>query len=208
MNRRRPLLWLLVLLPALLAAAPARAAILGAADRAELARIVTYLNGLTTLKARFLQVAPDGSLATGTAWLERPGKMRFQYDPPSPLLLVAGHGLFVYYDASLGQTTNLPLFSTPLSILLASKIRLNHSVTVTGLTRRPGQVQVTLERTADPGSGNLTLVFADPPLTLRQWRVVDAQHRETIVTLYNVELGGHFQQNLFTFIDPNFFEKP
>ena len=83
-------------------------------DKADLGRIETYLDGLRTLKARFLQVAPNGALSQGTAWLERPGRMRFQYDPPSPFLLVAGHGLVVFHDRSLNQTSNIPIGRTPL----------------------------------------------------------------------------------------------
>ena len=63
-----------------------------------MARITTYLDGLRTMKAHFLQVAPSGAITQGTVWLDRPGRMRFQYDPPSPLLLVAGHGLVVFHD--------------------------------------------------------------------------------------------------------------
>ena len=68
-----------------------------------------------TLKAHFLQVAPNGAISQGTAWLDRPGRMRFQYDPPSPLLLVAGHGLVVFHDKSLNQTSNIPLSAGPRS---------------------------------------------------------------------------------------------
>ena len=174
-------------------------------DQADLARVETYLDGLRTLKAHFLQVAPNGAITQGTVWLDRPGRMRFQYDPPSPLLLVAGHGLVVFYDSSLNQTSNIPIGRTPLGILLADHVHLSGDVTVTGMERLPGQIQVTLVRTASPGEGTLTLVFADNPLTLRQWTVVDAQRQETRVTLYNVELGGKFDQNLFEFIDPRFF---
>ena len=175
-----------------------------AQDRADLGRIEAYLNGLTTLKARFLQVAPDGSTAGGIAWLERPGRMRFQYDPPSPLLLVAGHGLVVFYDKQLDQTTNIPLGSTPLGILLADHIALSGTITVVGMARQTGQLQVTLERAASPGDGTLTLVFSDPPLTLRQWVVVDSQRQETRVSLFDVQLGGTFDQQMFVFINPKF----
>jgi outer membrane lipoprotein-sorting protein len=171
-------------------------------DNADLGRIETYLDGLRTLKAHFLQVAPNGALSQGTAWLDRPGRMRFQYDPPSPLLLVAGHGLVVFNDKSLNQTSNIPIGRTPLGILLADHVRLQGDVTVTGMQRLPGQLQVSLIRTASPGDGTLTLIFADNPLTLRQWTVLDAQHQETRVTLYNVETGGQFDQKLFQFIDP------
>jgi outer membrane lipoprotein-sorting protein len=132
--------------------------------------------------------------------------MRFQYDPPSPLLLVAGHGLVVFHDKSLDQTTNIPLGRTPLGILLADHVHLQGDVTVTGMQRLPGQIQVSLVRTASPGDGTLTLIFADNPLTLRQWTVLDAQRQETRVTLYNVETGGQFDPKLFEFIDPRFFQ--
>jgi outer membrane lipoprotein-sorting protein len=175
-------------------------------DRADLARIETYLDTLRTLKAHFLQVAPNGALAEGTAWLDRPGRMRFQYDPPSPLLLVAGHGLVVFHDKALNQTSNIPLSQTPLGILLADHVRLEGDVTVIGMQRLPGQLQVSLVRSASPGDGTLTLIFADNPLTLRQWTVLDAQRQETRVTLYNVETGGRFDPKLFEFVDPRFFQ--
>lgn len=175
-------------------------------DQADLARIGTYLDGLRTLKAQFLQVAPDGAIAQGTAWLERPGRMRFQYNPPSPLLLVAGHGLVVFHDASLNQTTNIPIGQTPLGILLADHVQFGGDVTVTGMQHLPGQIQVSLVRTASPGDGTLTLVFSDNPLALRQWTVLDAQRQETRVTLYNVQMGGQFDPKLFEFIDPRIFQ--
>ncbi len=177
-----------------------------AQDKADLARIETYLNNLKALKARFLQVAPDGAISQGTAWLERPGRMRFQYDPPSPLLLVAGHGLVVFHDKSLNQTSNIPIGQTPLGILLSDNLKLSGDVTVTGMQRLPGQIQVSLVRTASPGDGTLTLIFADNPLALRQWTVLDAQRQETRVTLFNAELGGSFDPKLFEFIDPRFFQ--
>ena len=74
------------------------------------------------------------------------------------------------------------------------------------MQRLPGQIQVSLIRTASPGDGTLTLIFADNPLTLRQWTVLDAQRQETRVTLYNVETGGKFDQKLFELVDPRFFQ--
>jgi len=175
-------------------------------DRADLARIEAYLDRMKALKAHFLQVAPNGGVSQGTAWLERPGRMRFQYDPPTPFLLVASHGLLVFHDSQLNQTSNIPLGRTPLGILLATNVRLSGEVTVTRIQRLPGQIQVSLVRTASPGEGTLTLTFADAPLALRQWTVLDAQRQETRVTLYNVELGGTPDPKLFEFIggDNNF----
>ncbi len=199
----------LMLSASLLAAAPAAAQAVfqpTPQDRADLGRIETYLDSLRALKAHFIQVAPNGSISQGTAWLERPGRMRFEYDPPSPLLLVAGHGLVVFHDKQLNQTSNIPIGRTPLGILLADHVQLSGDVTVTGMQHLPGQIQVSLVRTASPGDGTLTLLFADNPLTLRQWTVLDAQRQETRVTLFNVEMGGHFDPKLFEFIDPRFFQ--
>jgi outer membrane lipoprotein-sorting protein len=173
-----------------------------AAAPAELADIQAYLNSIHTLKAHFLQVAPDGALSEGTTWLERPGRMRFQYAPPTPLLLVAGDGLVMFHDASLGQTSTVPLGSTPLGILLAPEIRLDGPVVVTALRHLPGEVAVSLHRRAAPGQGSLTLVFSTDPLSLRQWTVIDAQQQRTTVTLENVETGGHFPASLFNVARP------
>lgn len=170
-------------------------------DKADLARVEAYLNGVKTLKAHFIQEAPDGGLSEGTAWLERPGKMRFQYDPPAPFVLIAAHGILVFDDKSLQQQSNIPLSQTPLGILLADHVTLTGAVTVIGVDRNPGQLSVSLVRTSSPGDGSLTLVFSEPPMQLRQWTVVDAQRRVTHVTLYNVVTGGTFDPELFEQLD-------
>jgi len=184
----------------------ARPMALTAQDRADLGRIEGYLNGLRTLKARFLQIAPDGATSEGNAWIERPGRMRFEYDPPSPFLLVAGGGNGMFFDKNLNQVSHFPLSQTPLGILLSDNLKLGGDVTVTAITRMPGQIQVTLVRTKSPGDGSITLVFADNPLLLRQWVVLDAQQRETRVSLFNMALGGRFDRKLFETADPRLMQ--
>jgi len=201
MQRRSLLLAPLLLLPGLAAAQGKFQPT--AQDRADLARIETYLNGLRSLKARFMQVAPDGGITAGNAWLSRPGRMRFEYFPPAPFLLVAGNGLLVFHDRKLKQTSNIFLSQTPLGILLADKVQLSGDLTVLDLQRQPGQLELTVTRTASPGEGNLTLYFTDNPLALRQWVVTDPQRQATRVTLSNIETGGRFDDKLFQFIDPN-----
>jgi outer membrane lipoprotein-sorting protein len=196
-HRRTLLLSATALLPLGQTARAAPGIVLSPQDQADIGRIETYLDSLKSLKAHFMQVAGDGGVSEGTAWIVRPGLMRFQYAPPSPFLLIAAHGQLIFHDSALGQTTNIPLSRTPLGILLADHVTLSGAVTVTGIQRLPGQIQLTLVRTATPGDGTLTLIFADPPLTLRQWTVVDAQRRETHVTLYNAQTGGTFDPQLF-----------
>ena len=175
-------------------------------DRAVLARIEAYLNGLTTLHARFLQVAQNGASAQGTAWIWRPGRMRFDYDSPEPLLLVASGGQVMMYDRELRQPTTAPASSTPLGLLLRERIRLSGDITVTALEHRGGFLHVTVHRTGAPAEGRLTLSFQENPMELRQWTVVDAQARETRVTLYEIDTTTRPDSKLFDFNDPRFLE--
>ncbi|GGG31687.1 outer-membrane lipoprotein carrier protein [Caldovatus sediminis] len=187
--------------------AAAQATALSERDRADLARIEAYLNGLTTLRARFLQIAQNGATAEGTAWIWRPGRMRFEYDPPEPLLLVASHGQFLLYDRELRQPSTVPVSQTPLAFLLRENLRLSGDVTVTRVERGGGFLRVTLHRTAAPAEGRLTLVFQEDPIELRQWAVVDAQARETRVSLSRIETGVRIDPRIFEFNDPRFFEE-
>lgn len=208
MHRRHLLalpLLLAPLVPGTARAQPAPA-LLSPRDQADVKRIEAYLNGVRALRARFLQVAPDGGLSRGDAWLVRPGRMRFQYDPPAPFLLVGGNGLLVFHDSQLKQTSNIPLSSTPLGLLLQDNLKLSGDITIVSFVRQPGQLQVGLVRTASPQDGVLTLIFADNPLALRQWTVLDQQRKETSVTLTDVQLGGSYPASLFEFVDPRFFQ--
>jgi outer membrane lipoprotein-sorting protein len=190
----------LVRAEAQLPSAPPRSA----QDQADIAAVEAYLNGIHTMQARFLQVDANGNSIGGNVWMQRPGRMRFEYDPPDRMLLVAGHGLLVYYDPAVRQTSNLFLSSTPLGLLLQDNLRLSGSVTVTGIARATGQLQVTLVRTPRPNDGTITLIFATDPLTLRSWIIRDAQGRHTQISLYDVKYGGTFPQSMFTFVGPQF----
>lgn len=194
---RRTLLAFAALLPL-----PAVAQTFSAQDKADIARIERYLLTLKTLRARFLQIAPNGDTSEGSAWLQRPGRMRFEYDPPAPFLLVAGYGGVMFHDRKLQQTSNFPLSQTPLGILLSDTPKLSGDITVEGIDRQPGLIQLTLYRTGHQGDGSLTLIFADNPLQLRQWSVLDAQRLETRVSLFNIALGETFDQKLFDVTDP------
>lgn len=171
-------------------------------DRADLKRIEDYLNGLRTLTAEFMQVAPDGGLAKGRFYLSRPGKMRFEYDPPVPILMIANGTFLVFNDASVNQTSYLPLDSTPVGLFVRDHIVLSGSVTVTRIERAPNVIRVSIRQTDDAEQGELTLVFSDRPLTLQQWTVLDTQNRTTRVALLDVRTGAPINPDLFRFEEP------
>ena len=185
-------------------AAPRRAAALSAQDRADVARAEEYLNSITTLKARFLQIAGNSNQAEGTAYLSRPGRMRLQYDPPSPMLVVADGTFLIVHDRELGEPSYIPLGSTPAGVLVRDNVRLiGKDVTVTRVVRLPGVLNVSLVEADEPEAGELTLVFSESPFALRQWRVVDAQGTTTTVSLYESQTGLKLDPKLFEFRNPN-----
>jgi outer membrane lipoprotein-sorting protein len=194
-------LLLAMLVPALAGPAPAA---LSPDDRADLSRIETYLNGLTTMDSRFLQFSRDG-VAQGRIRLDRPGRLRIEYAPPVPVLMVASSRLLMYHDTELKQTTFLPVGSTPAGFLIDEEIALDGEVTVTGFERGPGALRVTLVQTADPDAGSVTLMFEDAPLRLAKWRVIDAQGTEVEVALQEPRFGVAFDDadEIFSTVDPN-----
>jgi outer membrane lipoprotein-sorting protein len=176
------------------------------ADAEDLARIEGYLNGLSTLRAGFVQINPDGATASGTFYFARPDKMRLDYDPPSELLIIANGWKLVYQDRRLEQISQLFTSQTPLGFLLADDIRLRGGdVTVTSLDRRGGEVQIAVVQTDEPAEGSITLAFAEQPFELRRWTIVDAQGYATHVVLEDVETGGALDEELFIFRDPKFY---
>ena len=190
-----------------LTAPVAAAAALTGADRADVARVEAYLNGIRTLSSRFLQVSSSGGYSEGTFDLSRPGRLRIEYDPPVPILMVADGRQLVYYDRKLKQVSYMGLDSSPVGILLADTISLSKKITVTEIERSPGAIRVGLVKTEDPNAGRLTLVFADSPLQLRKWVVEDAQGATTTVSLLSPRTDVKLDPKLFRFEDPNLFDQ-
>lgn len=194
--------------PSLALSRHASAQALPQAERAAaIARVEAYFNALTTLRARFLQTAQNGASAQGTAWIWRPSRMRFEYDPPEPTLLVAADGQFFHYDRELRQPSIVPLASTPLGVLLRSPLRLSGDVTVAAIERSGGFLRVTVHRTNQAAEGRIQLILSEEPMQLRQWAVVDAQGFTTRVTLSEIRTGERFDPFLFAFNDPRFREE-
>ena len=175
-------------------------AALDEAAKSDIARIEAYLNGIKTARTRFLQISQAGETASGVLTLARPGRFRFEYDPPTPIMLVATGTFLVYVDRSLDQTTHVFLRNTPIGILVAENVKLSGAVTVTQFSRSPGVMRVTLVKSEEPEEGSITLAFADAPMALRQWVVIDAQGARTTVTLDALEFGVPVNDEMFNYV--------
>lgn len=173
------------------------------ADSAVIAQADAYLNQVTTLKAHFLQAAQNGDTAEGTVYLSRPGKLRLEYEPPSPILVVSDGDTLYYYDKKLGQVSRIGLDDTLAGVLVAPQVHLDGGdLKVTAVTHQPGIVNITVTKRSDPRQGQITLVFTEKPFQLRQWRVVDQQGQTTTVSLFDPEAGVALNDDLFHFHDP------
>lgn len=170
-----------------------------AEDRRDIARIEAYLDGLRTLRARFFQVSDRGGVAEGMLHLQRPGRLRLDYADPVKLLIVAARGQLIQHDRELKQTTYLPLSATPAAVLLRDKVALSGEVTITAMARGAGTLRIELVQSADPRAGRITLVFAERPLQLVSWVVVDSQGTTVRVTLSEIETGAALDPQLFEF---------
>ena len=179
---------------------------LSAADHADITRIETYFNGIETMQARFLQATSTGAYSEGTFSLWRPGRMRIEYDPPVPILIVADGRSLVYHDTKLMQVSYLGIDDGPAGLLLAERVSLSDTVTVTRFERGARAVRVTVVEKDDPLAGSLTLIFEDRPLVFRKWIIADAQGVETTVSLLGPRFGIPLDPELFRFVDPTQFK--
>ncbi|MQX35341.1 LolA family protein [Roseospira navarrensis] len=158
------------------------------------------LNAIQTMRARFAQTSSRGNYAEGTVYLQRPGRLRIEYDPPADILVVANGNYVIFEDGELDQVSYIGLNDTPLGILLRERVEFTDpDITVTGMRKGGGLLEIDLVQTDDPGQGVLTLVFALSPMELRQWRVRDAQNIEVTVTLFTPRFGVDLDSDLFKY---------
>lgn len=169
---------------------------------AALGRVEAWFADTRTLKARFVQVNEAGQTASGTVWLRRPGRVRFEYDPPVPLLIVADGLFVVFVDKELEQVDRMPLLRSPLSILTADEVDLQRDAELRGISHEAGVIRITLADPDSPDEGEVTLVFRDSPIALRQWIVRDAAGKETTITLQDSQINLELPQRLFVYTDP------
>jgi outer membrane lipoprotein-sorting protein len=182
-------------------AAPPAAVALSPQDNADLQRIAAYLGAIRTMYAKFRQVASGGGIAKGQLWMARPGRMRFEYDPPNQILLLADMFYVYYIDKELVQMSKVGLKSTPAWLLLRDPITFGDLI-VTRFERGANTIRLTVVEKAEPDNGSLTMVFSDNPLALQQWSIVDQQRKTTTVSLYDERFGMALDPKLFVYQDP------
>ena len=197
MRRIAVLVGLAVLSLGLGAAVPAYQHALTDQDRADLDRISAYLNGIHTLKAAFVQIGPEGQVDEGTFYVEKPGRMRFEYTQPNPTLVVSDGSTVAVENKKLNTLDRYPIWSTPLNLILSNDVNLKKNHDIAGIEHQPGEIIVNARSHSQKVSGNITLVFAEPTLQLRQWTVVDAQGLATTVSVRDVRQDVALDPSLF-----------
>jgi outer membrane lipoprotein-sorting protein len=181
----------------MLAAAPALAA-----DVPEVKAVEAYLNGISTLQARFAQSSTDGGRSTGDFMLKRPGRMRFQYDAPLTDFIVADGTMLYYYDGQMKQQSNTPISLSLANFFLRKNLKLSGDIGVSDVRRDGGLLHVTVVESKDPLAGSLTLTLTENPMQLQKWRVVDPQGGVTDVALSDIRTGIALKDTLFRYVDP------
>lgn len=171
-------------------------------DRSDIARAEAYLDSVRTLRSRFLQIAPDGSIAQGMLYISRPDRLRIEYDGPVPFLMVATGIWLILYDGELQQTSYLPLDASPAAVLIRDRVDLSDEVRVSEVVRTPGSLRIKLAEDGEAGKGAIYLTFSEAPLRLREWTVIDAQGQATQVALLNPEFGIDLDPVLFMYVAP------
>lgn len=176
-------------------------------QKSELDRISAALNAIHTMKGGFVQIDPDGGIAEGKFYIEKPGRMRFEYNPPSTTLIVSNGTTIAVKNTKLNTVDRYPLVSTPLGLVLSDKLDLKNDDTVTSFQHEGNSLIVKAQSTDSRAPGFITLVFADPGIELRQWTVVDAQGLATTVALRGVEKDVSLEPSLFEMKERNPFTK-
>ena len=156
-----------------------------------------WFNGISTMQADFIQVASDGTAASGVIHLRRPHQMKIVYDLEEPLILLTTR-IWIHVDRPNDKTvTSYPISETPLSLLLKKDVRLRSDEFTTSSNVQNGIVRVMLAKETGEAAGELTLEFTEKPFVLRKWTIRDAADVTTTVTLQNMRFGHQYENKMF-----------
>ena len=149
-----------------------------------------YLNSIRTARAEFTQINADGTISTGTLFIYRPGRVRFEYDPPEESLVMAGGGQVAIFDGKSNTgPEQFPLRQTPLNLILARQVDLGRSGMVVAHESDGNTTSVVAQDPERPEIGTIRLVFTGDPIELRQWVITDEAGQETTVVIGRLETG-------------------
>jgi len=183
-----PLLWVALLLPA-------------SAEKISLNVLSNYLNKFTTGKGGFTQINGDGTISTGTIYIKRPGRVRFEYAPPEKSLVMAGGGQVAVFDSKSNQPPEqYPLKRTPLNLILQRNVNLARAKMVVGHTTDGKTTTVVAQDPKHPEYGQIRLLFSSNPVELRQWVIVDSSGGETTLVLNELVKGVKLSSTLFNIV--------
>lgn len=168
---------------------------------ADLATIDQAMNNTGSFQGRFTQYGSDGSVASGVIHLQRPGRVRFEYDAPNPLLIVSDGVTLVQQDRALETFDRVPLAATPLNYFLKENVRLQEDAEVIGLQKLQTQWRVTAKDGSGEMAGAITLVFDASTLALRQWIIADEFGGQTRVELSDLRYNERLDPQLFILRD-------
>lgn len=168
------------------------------AEKIPLNELSRYLNGLTTVTSAFTQVNPDGTISTGTVYIQRPGRVRFEYANDNTLVMASGGNVAIFDGKSNSGPQQYPLSQTPLSIILAPNVNLGQANMVTAHRETENATVVTAQDPAHPEYGNIQMVFTPSPTELRQWVVTDDSGQKTTVILGEMSKGGAIPASRFS----------
>ena len=175
---------------------------LTAEDKARVAKATAYLQELATVSGRFQQTDPNGAGSGGTIFLQRPGKARFAYDPPTDMTIVSDGKTVALWDGRLKSYSKAPLSRTPLNLLLAQQIRLDRGVDIGRVDTTAEGFAITAVDAHHKALGRIVIYFSDKPLALKGWNIIDAQGRTTRVRLGSLSPRGGLDPALFVLNDP------
>lgn len=169
-----------------------------AADKLSLSEISSYFNGFRTAQGEFTQINADGTISTGRLFIKRPGRVRFEYDPPESTLVVAdGDTVGIVDPKSNTGPEGYPLHRTPLKIILANKVDLSAERMVTGHASDGKTTTIRAQDPKNPEYGSIELVFTDNPIELRQWVINDNGGSRTTVVLGDLKTGMQLANDRF-----------
>lgn len=171
-----------------------------AAGKEDIKKVEDYLNSIKTMSAHFVQIASNGEKVEGELYVEKPNKIRMEYEAPSNILIVGNGDYIVYYDKELEQITNIDYEDIPAALILASTVKIDgKELKVSEFTKDPGMTRIGLQYSKAGDLGPFTLVFANNPFTLKQWKVITPQSMEVSLSLYDTVIDGKLNPELFKF---------